>query len=230
MLVELRRNKKWLSLQSPALVAAYRKVNKRPQLRKHDKAETITEMEPFPVLFYHLEDIGSEITTSGDESARSDFQALQFVCKEFEDRWADARQEQFEDGFCSYGTLWKLFRPGDLVIRKDELGNEWFLVFVSLEEYKELRPEPQPPNEYMMFTTWGLRMEPISSVLERIVFRFRLHPFLHRQKMTSLPVYPLGQKGVQQDAFLKAVAKRGRKWQALIKPSIPLVSACHFFG
>lgn len=69
VLYQFFKNKKWLCIQSPPLIEAYKKVNKQPQLAKlmTSRVEPIVEVDPFPVLFYHLEDIRSEIYASGDE-------------------------------------------------------------------------------------------------------------------------------------------------------------------
>ena len=215
VLFQFHKNKKWLCILSPSLVAAYQKVNKHPRLSMGQHPTKIIESDPCPTLFYHLEDMRSEIESSGDESAKLDFEALEFISKEFEQRWQDAREENFDDGLCNYGILWRLFNPGDLVVRRDELGNEWLLVLIELKEHSEIRPNQEPPVEYTEFVTWGLSFSTIDSVLVRRVLRFRLYPFTDRHRIASLPVYPLDQKG-EKEAFVKKCSERGRKWQALM--------------
>lgn len=175
--------------------------------------------------------------TSQRVKAKLDFHALEFVTKEFEQRWQDAREENFEDGHCTFGTVWKLFKPGDLVIRRDDLGNEWLLVLMSIQERRDVRQPPEPPWDYVDFKTWGLFLDDIDSELLRKTFTFRLQPFSERRKITSLPVYPLSQKGEEKEAFLKKIAARGRQWQALVKsapsvgsttrPNVPYSRAAH---
>ena len=216
VLFQFRESKKWLCIQSPSLVAAYQKVNRHSRLSMGQHPKKIIENEPCPTLFYHLEDMRSEIEAFGSESAKLDFQALEFISKEFEQRWQDAREENFDDGLCNYGVLWRLFNPGDLVVRRDELGNEWLVVLIELKEHSQIRPNPEPPLEYTEFVTWGLSYSTIDSVLGRRVLRFRVYPFTDRRRITSLPVYPLDQKGEEKEAFLKKCSERGRRWQALM--------------
>lgn len=207
VLYQVYNDTKWLSIVSLKLIAAFNKVNKHPRLGY--QWHHIVEIEPFPSLFYHLDDIRAEIEATHDENAKLDFQALEFISREFEQRWQDAREENTEDGLCSHKNLWKLYNPGDLVVRTDELGSEWLFVLIQLK--------PQESGFGSMdFVTWGLSWDSLDSLLERKIYTFRVLNYEGRRRITELPVYPLEQKGSGKEEFLKKLADRGRKWQELM--------------
>lgn len=197
----------WILVQSPDLIIAYDKVDKHPSLSRR-LGSLICETSPFPSLFYNLEGIRSEILASENQLCKLDLEALEFLCETFELRWAAGRQETFSDGTCGYDTLWRLFNPGDLVIKRDALGSEWLLVLVQLVESRS--------EESTEVITWGLSTDNLNSTLQRQVHRFLIPCFEGRQKISSLPVYPLSQKRDRKQSFLDELASRGRKWQTLM--------------
>jgi hypothetical protein len=208
VLYQVYMNTKWLCIQSPILIEAYDKVNKHPRLSS--RWGNIIELEPFPSLFYHLDDIRAEVEATHGEKGKLDFQALEFVSREFEPRWQDAREEKFEEGHCTYRNIWRLFNPGDLVVRTDELGAEWLFVLIEMRHPEEVGWTETD------FVTWGLSWNSLDSVIYRKVYTFSLLNFEGRRKITELPVYPLERKGDQKESFLKRLAERGQKWQELM--------------
>ena len=103
-----------------------------------------------------------ETDTLGDESSKLDFQALKFVLEEVSQRWKSVHDEDNDDGLVGYDTIWKLFNPGDLVVRKDMMGNEWLLILVSVTEIKTLAQPEQPPKDEVEFVpgVWvGIRLK-----------------------------------------------------------------------
>jgi hypothetical protein len=54
-------------------------------------------------------------------------------------RWDKAAKENTIDGFVSYNNVWKLFEPGSLIIRKDQLDSELLLFLVNVKQPKALK-------------------------------------------------------------------------------------------
>jgi len=183
-----------------------------------NKHVEVIEVEPFPCLFQHMDDIRSEIEALNDESAKLDFKALEYTAAHFTDRWKEAREEDTSGGFVSYSNIWTIFKPGDLVLRKDALGNDWLLVLVDVKEYLEVKNNGARV-EYTEFTTWYLGWNAVEGRLERKIVFFRISKYSDRRRIASLPVYPLSYKGEEVDSFLEKIAERGRKWKSLISCS-----------
>jgi hypothetical protein len=145
LLYKIAKEKKMITIQSKYLVEAYRKFNKRrPLSSATNKQVEVIEVEPFPCLFQHMDDIRAEIEALNDEFAKLDFKALEYTAAQFTDRWKEAREEDTSGGFVSYNNIWTIFKPGDLVLRKDAMGNDWLLVLVDVKEYLDAKNNGVP--------------------------------------------------------------------------------------
>ncbi|KAH6849843.1 P-loop containing nucleoside triphosphate hydrolase protein [Chaetomium sp. MPI-CAGE-AT-0009] len=217
--LDVRGEIKVINIQSPHLVRALHKVNEHPSPRK--QSQTITLVEPFPSLFDHLEDVREEVGQLDNPKAQADLKALELAVEETDvaRRWNAARAElDLDSSVVRFDTLWRLFRPGDLVVHADALGNEWLLTLTEVEEYRK-RFESDETDEiamqhYIEFWTWGLSWNGHKNKLERKIAAFRIHHFVGEREIHLLPVYPVRYQRVHGsvEKFLQSLAARGRKW------------------
>ncbi|PNP38116.1 hypothetical protein TGAMA5MH_09980 [Trichoderma gamsii] len=117
--------------------------------------------------------------------------------------------------------IWKLFRPGDLVLREDEIGNLWLFVLIQAT-YSSIVPRNShtwvgEEKKEANFKTWSLRWNEANGCLERKTTFFRCTKFSGQQPIKTLPVYPIRyQEDIKGENTEQFLAKRGRKWWELI--------------
>ncbi|PYH64453.1 uncharacterized protein BO88DRAFT_491406 [Aspergillus vadensis CBS 113365] len=146
---------KRVEIHSKPLVEALGRATKDSTRR--GPADFFTESEPFPTLFYHMEDIREEIAKSDDQDASLDLEALEQVAAEMAPWWHKACAETFESGFVSYDMLWKLFQTGESVLHEDEIGCLWQFIFIDITYHSAQRQRRRPLKEQCAaFTVWGL--------------------------------------------------------------------------
>jgi hypothetical protein len=210
--IESQNGVKRLAINSKHLVDVIKSVNKHPPLQP--VTDRILESEPFPILFYHMNDVRREVTKLNDEEASGDLEELERITEHMAPRWKEARQETFESGLVSYDMIWKLFHPGDLVVREDISGNLWLLVLVQITYgTKEERSQFLTAGRRTEFTTWFLDWDGAEKRLSRKSIVFHLSTFSGQRAITSLPVYPIHyREGRQGDNVMNVLAERGRKW------------------
>jgi hypothetical protein len=217
LLLELHMMTKLIEIRSKYLIKAINSVNKHPSLQK--QPETSIELcEPFPLLYYHLEDIRREISQLNLPEADADFKALECAAQEVAPRWKAAREMSSESQLTRYDTMWTLFHAGDLVVFKDVLGDEWALTLIDVLENCN-REENQRTGQFIekrhiRIRAWGLVWNAKEQKLERKVAEFRIDYFSGAKAMHLLPVYPLRcrqRSELSEAEFLKALAERGRK-------------------
>ncbi|KAK3390060.1 hypothetical protein B0H63DRAFT_464718 [Podospora didyma] len=219
---------KRIEVHSKHLIAALNKVNKHPSLALPSPVDCIVQAEPFPLLYHHLEDVRAEIARLNNPEADIDFKALEFAASTVSARWKAARSaDVLGSGFVRYDTIWSLFHAGDLVVRKDDLG-EWVFVLAEVNETKnEVRnadradfgPSKLLVDEYIELVVWGLFWDGVEDKVRRQVASFQVRPFQGIKMINALPVFPLkyregggGAGPSGPDKFLASCAERGRKW------------------
>jgi hypothetical protein len=210
---------KIIGIWSQHLIEALNKVNKHPSLRK-ESGTYIELYEPFQLLYDHLEDMGKEISRLNLSEADEDFKALECATSEVASRWDTARAENQDSEFVQFDTLWRLFYAGDIVVHKDDLGSEWLLTLIDVEEKWRHRPrkygfnESQTMERYMGLRTWSLVWNGDENKLERKIAMFRIPQFLGVREIQLLPVYPVryrqGPEPIPE--FLQRLTARGRVW------------------
>lgn len=208
----------WILICSKHLIDAIRRVNKNPPLGLVPE-NIIQEMAPYPTLFHHLEDVRSVIEGLDNEDAREDFKALEHIVQRTAGKlWKEARS--LEPGLIRYDLLWSLFHAGELVVRKDDLGNEWLLVLVEVQKIKRSKrvgrrqtQEEEETEEQLQFVTWGLIWDGTENRLTRKTATFSLGPFEGLAPVDSLTIYPLRcRRGDDAHQFQRRLAERGRVW------------------
>ncbi|OJZ81950.1 hypothetical protein ASPFODRAFT_368708 [Aspergillus luchuensis CBS 106.47] len=208
---------KRVEIHSKPLVEALGRATKDSTSR--GPADFFTESEPFPTLFYHIEDIREEIAKSDDEDASLDLKALERVAAEMAPLWHKARAETFESGFVSYDMLWKLFQTEEPVLHEDEIGCLWQFIFIDITYHSAQRQRRRPPKEQCAaFTVWGLKWDNVEQQLKREILIYKVPEFAGRKSITSLPLVPLRYRGERSvDEINRSLAERGRRWWKLIE-------------
>ncbi|RAH56754.1 hypothetical protein BO85DRAFT_40494 [Aspergillus piperis CBS 112811] len=197
---------KRVEIHSKPLVEALGRATKDSTRR--GPADFFTESEPFPTLFYHIEDIREEIAKSDDEDASLDLKALERVAAEMAPLWHKARAETFESGFVSYDMLWKLFQTEEPVLHEDEIGCLWQFIFIDITYHSAQRQRRRPPKEQCAaFTVWGLKWDNVEQQLKKFSFtRFQNLPVANRLRR-----YLLSHSDIEASAPLMRLTDPSRK-------------------
>lgn len=168
-----------------------------------------------------MDDIKREINQLSNQEADDHLKRLLDVIGDIDSIWDEARKENFRNGLVSYKMIWKLFRPGDLVLREDEIGNLWLFVLIQAT-YSSIVPRNShtwvgEEKKEANFKTWSLRWNEANGCLERKTTFFRCTKFSGQQPIKTLPVYPIRyQEDIKGENTEQFLAKRGRKWWELI--------------
>lgn len=203
-----------IEIRSKYLVDDIEKVNKHSPLQP--TKDFFVELEPYPTLFHHMDDIKTEIAQMDSPVAHEHLETLQREIAHVEPIWNDAREES--DNMVSYAMIWIFFTPGDLVLREDDLGNLWLLVLTSTARSVPRKMENgQAEKRHMIFCVWYLTLDQVDGTLEKKHMRIDCVEFSGKRHITSLPVYPIRyQEDSMRERIEEALAKRGRRWQELI--------------
>ncbi|KAL6909247.1 hypothetical protein GGI43DRAFT_172227 [Trichoderma evansii] len=209
-----------IGIRSKYLLDAIETVNKHPPLQP--VTDCFTEQEPYPTLFYYMDDVEREIAQMNSEDATDDLRVLHKAIDYIYPVWNEARKEKLTDNMVSHSTIWKYFRPGDLVLRKDDIGNLWLFVLIQATYYRDPTRYQVEKKERVTFETWFLTWSAVDGCLIRKYAAFVCPEFSGQMHIKSLPVYPIGdQKEIHGENIEKVLAERGRKWWNLIStPSI----------
>lgn len=216
---------KTIEIRSKYLLDAIERVNKHPPLQP--TKDCFTEQEPYPTLFHHMDDVKREIDQLSNQDADDHLKALLDVIGYIDPVWNEAREENFPNGLVSYNMIWKLFRPGDLVLREDEIGNLWLFVLIqatySIDASQSRYTEAIEEDKKAVFKTWSLTWNEADGCLMRKNNTiFSCADFSGQRHIKSLPVYPIRyQEDIKGENTEQFLAKRGRKWWNLIaEPAI----------
>jgi hypothetical protein len=219
----------WIRICSNHLIKAIRDVNKHPPL--HPVQENlIVELSPYPTLFHHLADVRQVIDRLGNEDARLDFQALEYIVTTTAGKlWKEIKSLQ--PGLIRYDLIWSLFYAGDLVVWTDDLGNEWLLVLVEVKKSQQQNRRRDKSGEYenteqLEFVTWGLVWDGTESQLSRKIAAFKLPRYEGLLPIDSLPVLPLRLRPGNPEDFKRRLTERGRKWWELMTKQ----TTCHRYN
>jgi hypothetical protein len=200
-----------ITLHSPWLVKAYKKVYDRLILSKSEES-TISEMIPFPSFLFYLDKIDKEIASlpvgKDNEDATRDFNALKFVLGEATgDNVSSVSTIDLMGDSVYYDQIWGTFLPGTLVVCQDELGSRSVLMLAKVKVKKG------HSNLY----TWILGWDSVCHKFKRQRLKFVVHKFQERKKLTSLVVYPLNAlpESERNELLLKR-QEQGRKWAQLV--------------
>lgn len=177
------------------------------------------EQEPYPTLFYHMKDVETEIAQMRNEVANDHLKILKKEIDYIAPTWKEAREDKFADKMVSYGMIWKHFRPGDLVLREDDIGNLWLLVLGKIARIiiRSSEGEEEEEKKETIFDAWFLTWNKNNDNLERRYASFHCSEFSGKRHITSLPVYPIRYQEEESRKSIEAnLAQRGRKWQELV--------------
>ncbi|KAM0517395.1 hypothetical protein ACHAPE_004926 [Trichoderma viride] len=173
-----------------------------------------------------MDDIKREIIQLSNQEADDHLKRLLGVVGPMVPIWDEARKENFRSGLVSHNMIWKLFRPGDLVLREDEIGNLWLFVLIhatySSEAFRNRHTGLEEETKQVVFKTWSLTWNEDDGCLMRKATIFKCADFFGQQLIKSLPVYPIRyQEDIKRENTEQFLAKRGRKWWKLIaEPAI----------
>ncbi|TGO06808.1 hypothetical protein BTUL_0494g00020 [Botrytis tulipae] len=206
-----------ITLLSPWLVDAYKKVYDRPILSKTElERSTVEEIHPFPSLLFYLNKIGKEIAGLGNEAkeATRDFDALKFVLREAteedalsEDNASDVDILDPMGDSIYYDQIWHIFIPGSLVVCHDKLGSRSVLMLAKVKI----------KASYTNLHTWQLGWDNLHQNFKRYLLKFRIGRFHEKEKINSLVVYPIeALPEKERDELLSKLRERGRKWARLV--------------
>jgi hypothetical protein len=206
-----------IDIRSKYLVEVIKKVNKHPPLQP--VTDSFTEQEPYPTLFYHIGDIRREIVAMNNEEASDHLRVLDEITEDMQPIWNEARKETFTNNLVSYNLVWKLFHPGDLVIREDAIGNLWLIV---LADFIYTNPPHSHSHKGITFRAWLMAWNEVDGHLTRKKVTFSCAEFSGQRHIKSLPIYPIRyHENVQGEDIRDMLAKRGRRWWKLIaEPAI----------
>ncbi|UKZ63900.1 uncharacterized protein TrAtP1_005121 [Trichoderma atroviride] len=198
-----------IEIWSKHLVDAIEKVNKHPPLRP--TKGFFSEQEPYPTLFHHMDDIKAEIAEMDGQAPQEHLEALQRDLAYVEPIWMEARQEPSD--MVSYDMIWSLFRPGDLVLREDKIGNLWLLEFINLTyTISQSRQRAGQTEKKTSLNTLLINRNEITGNLIKDHMPFDLPGFSGKRHITSLPIYPIRyQEDVARKSIQESLARRGRK-------------------
>ncbi|KAK1249653.1 hypothetical protein MKX08_009656 [Trichoderma sp. CBMAI-0020] len=203
-----------IEIWSKHLVDAIEKVNKHPPLEP--TKGFFSEQEPYPTLFYHMDDIKAEIAHMDGQDPQEHLKTLQRELAHVEPIWMEARQESSD--MVSYDMIWTLFRPGDLVLREDRIGNLWLFVLTDLAYIiSRSRRRADRAEKKTFLNVLLLNWNEVDSSLSNEYMSFNLPEFSGKRHITSLPIYPIRyQEDMERKRIQESLARRGRKWQELI--------------
>ncbi|PTB46009.1 hypothetical protein M441DRAFT_207825 [Trichoderma asperellum CBS 433.97] len=150
-----------IEIRSKYLLDAIKKVNKHPPLQP--TKDYFTEQAPYPTLFHHMDDVKREIAQMNSEEADDHLKILHSAIDYIDPIWNERREENFTNDLVSYGMIWKLFRPGDLVLRKDDIGNLW--LFVLIKTAYSMFQSKEEEKKKVIFETWYLTWKKLIAIL-----------------------------------------------------------------
>jgi hypothetical protein len=183
---------------------------------------TIIMTAPYPTLFHHLEEVRKKVEELNNEDARRDLMALKYIVGVTAGRlWKEARA--LDPGLVRYNLIWSLFRAGELVVRNDDLDNEWLYVLLEVKKVQQRtrRVTKQvatagESDEELEIVVWSLVWDGPGNQLTRKTAHFFVSPFQGLAPINSLPVYPLRCRPGDEEGFKHQMAERGRRWWNLM--------------
>lgn len=170
---------------------------------------------PFSPLYHHLGDVRADIHVdpNATSSQRNEIDALQhFVTEDLPAKLYEDVKCKISQGFIQYKDIWALFKPGDLVVSKDPVGNEDISRIVSVKRERNPR---LPAYESGTITIWYVKLVKIAwkgGRYKKILTRWRIESFTGSQKITNLELCPLWCRD-DRDLLRDAAIQRGKLWK-----------------
>jgi hypothetical protein len=205
--------------------------------------EEVSFGHPFQPLFYYLEDIvrcaekGKPQATA--EAKPDDVKTL----VRFYDKWIRPAHNKIRaniaDGTIKFEDLWAIFKPGEILSTKDELGMPQ-LFRVAASAYRHGGTDVGDDNgdnsfaaaqaqvfgaslpTRFCFDCWQIKWDHSTKKFTRAPSTLTINKFRGTRRITSLPFYPLRHSLSDESSrmeFLQKLETRGRAWKKLASGS-----------
>ena len=185
-------------------------------------ASAVIISSPFAPFYHHLEELKVNIADDSEVSRadRNYFNAVYsfFTLGAERKRFEDIRN-LVEEGFIIYSDLWALYKPGDLVVSKDPVGN-YELAQVTSVKWEEDMWTNIRRNRWFITT---VQMDYSAGKFQKVSRRRRVEEFAGAKRIKELDFYPLSHYPSMTE--LKAAAlHRGKDWKSLCEAGPKIMS------
>ena len=185
-------------------------------------ASAVIISSPFAPFYHHLEELKANIADDSEISRadRNYFNALYsfFTLGSARKRFEDIRN-LIEEGFIIYSDLWALYKPGDLVVSKDPVGNYELAQVTSVKWEEDIWTSIQR-NRWFITT---VQMDYSAGKFRKVSRRRRVEEFAGAMRIKELDFYPLSHYPSMPE--LKAAAlQRGKDWKSLCEAGPKIMS------
>jgi hypothetical protein len=169
---------------------------------------------PFGPLYHHVDDMKAIVAEDSNvaQTERNNMDALYyFVCKGWPAKLYEDVRSKISEGFIIYDEIWALFRPGDIVISEDPIGQ----FELSRVESVKLEQEPHRSGYTMLEHRWYVTL--VGNTwhqrrFKRASIRCRIEKFAGSKKITDLDFYPLSHHDTKTSVREFAI-QRGKSWK-----------------
>jgi hypothetical protein len=185
-------------------------------------ASAVIISSPFAPFYHHLEELKANIADDSEISRadRNYFNAVYsfFTLGSARKRFEDIRN-LVEEGFIIYSDLWALYKPGDLVVSKDPIGNYELAQVTSVKWEEDIWTRFQR-NRWFITT---VQMDYSAGKFQKVSRRRRVEEFAGAMRIKELEFYPLSHYPSMTE--LKAAAlQRGKDWKSLCEAAPKIMS------
>lgn len=249
LVVSMKDEKQQLFVKSQFLVSLFEDVIKRTGMMGMTKgSDGISFLEPYVPLYWcysHIIQSGSE-TDHPSEQDIKDLQSLRY----WYERWVlpshNQIRETIHSGFISFGDLWALFRPGDIVYTEDDFDQpELSIVTEARYEVAAPPPPPRPPRHNrplrhafptpaglprplrassFSVNSWYQSWDPSRKMFVKGLWLTSIMPFDGSRPISDLEAYPVRFFGGGEESKIQTLQRklehRGRRWKELFAPSV----------
>jgi hypothetical protein len=168
---------------------------------------------PFSPLYHHLGDIRADVHNdpNATKTERNDIDALHyFVTEGAPAKLYEDIRSKIAQGFITYDELWALFRPGDLAVVKDPVGNDDIAQIVSVKLERNPRGSIHGP-QYLWYITL-LKIAWKGNLFRRVSTRWRMDIFTGSRKILDLQICPLWSRN-DRNSLRDTAIQQGKLWK-----------------
>ena len=186
------------------------------------RSDSIEMTFPFAPLYHYFEAMQKFVQNDESEDAsREDFEVLEW----FHDKYLVSHYNEVRSfislGNVTFEYLWAIFRPGDLIITRDQLGHRQLHVLAMAEmreKWSTTGFTAVGRTLKMVFVkAWSIVWSPSAQAFRRTLWVFAIPQFVGSKGITSLDVYPLDFEDIVfQETLKKELIERGKTWKKLV--------------
>lgn len=185
-------------------------------------ASAVIISRPFAPFYHHLEELKANIADDS-EISRADRNYIDAVYSYFTlgpaRKQFDDIRNLVEEGFIIYSDIWALYKPGDLVVSKDPVGNYELAQVASVKWEEDIWARYDRKRWFI--TT--VQMDYSAGKFQKVSRRRRVEEFAGAMRIKELDFYPLSHHPSMTE--LKAAAlQRGKDWKSFCEAGPKIMS------